>query len=181
MDSLRSELGERYISKDQFETYLCVDPKRSHKVALVAQHKATQRVLGVLLADIVDEQALRLSFLGNYDLAVKNPEVYRLRNQTTALIKSIVVDEKFRGNGIGTELVKHAIQMLEKKGVKGFYAFAWVSKQNGCQMQGMLESLGFKPVTRFDEFWLDDSARQHYDCPVCGHPCHCAALLFVRK
>jgi hypothetical protein len=54
-------------------------------VALVAQHKATQKVLGVLLAEIVDEQALRLSFLGSYDLAVKNPEVYRLRNQTVII------------------------------------------------------------------------------------------------
>jgi ribosomal protein S18 acetylase RimI-like enzyme len=180
-DSLRSELGERYISRDQFETYLRADPKQSHKVVLVAQHKATQKVLGVLLAEIVDEQALRLSFLGSYDLAVKNPEVYRLRNQTTALIKSIVVDEPFRGNGIGTELMKHAIQLLEKKGAKGFYTFAWISKQNGCQMQGMLESLGFKSVLRFDEFWLDNSTQHHYDCPVCGHPCHCAVLLFVRK
>ena len=137
LDSLRSELGERYISRDQFETYLRVDPKLSHKVALVAQHKATHKVLGVLLAEIVDEQALRLSFLGSYDLAVKNPEVYRLRNQTTALIKSIVADEQFRDNGIGTQLVKHAIQLLEKKGAKGFYSFAWISKQNGCHMQGI--------------------------------------------
>ena len=181
LDILRTELGERYISRDQFETYLRVASKPFRKVALVAQHKATQKVLGVLLAEIVDEQALRLSFLGSYDLAVKDPEVYRLRNQTTALIKSIAVDEQFRGNGIATRLVKQVMQLLEKNGAKGFYSFGWVSKQNVCQTQGVLESLGFQSVMRFDEFWLDDSTQRNYDCPVCGQPCHCAALLFVRK
>ena len=76
----------------------------------------------------------------------------------TAYLADVIVDEKFRGHGIGKKLVEHAIEevksrmqpgwkvkmlLLASKGREGFYEqFGFVSRPNdheGCGMNFILE------------------------------------------
>ena len=181
LDILRSNLGERYFTLQELERYIGTDQCDRNKKALVAQDKATGEVIGVILAELVAPEALASSFLDSYDLIRNEPTLYRLRNQTTGLIKSVAVDIQARGNGIATQLVQHSVAELTKCGAKTFYALGWITEQGGCHIQGVLESLDFIPVKHFEKFWHNDSIAHKYDCPTCGHPCICSAMLFVKE
>jgi GNAT superfamily N-acetyltransferase len=177
---LKSELGENYILRDAFETYIYDDNNFSGKAAFIAQDDMTGDVIGALTAEIVSPQAFKASFLDSFDLAKELPDVQRLDGKCVGLIKSVAVVPQFQGQGIGTQLVKDAIKKLEEHGAEAFYSLGWVSKERGCHIQGVLEALGFRMVSQFDSFWYKDSIEHGYSCPSCGHPCQCATRLFVK-
>lgn len=180
LDILRSNLGERYVSHEDLEKYISDGNAAVIKrIALVAKNRKNQEIIGVLLVEVVTNDRLEASLLESYQSIRHEPYMYQLRNQTTGLIKSIAVDSQARGSGVATELVKTAMQDLNRRGVKSFYSIGWVTEEKGCHVQGVLESLGFECVQKFERFWYTDSRKNGYDCPTCGHPCKCSALLFV--
>lgn len=65
---------------------------------------------------------------------------------TTGEIRSIVVDRRYRRLGIGTRLLKHAIQNSEVK------PFLYVAKNN-FNMIRLIEKLGFVKTDEYDTFY----------------------------
>jgi GNAT superfamily N-acetyltransferase len=178
--TLKGELGENYILKKVFETYIYDDNNFSGKAAFIAQDSMTEVVVGALTAEIVSPEAFKASFLDSFDLAKELPEVRLLNDKCIGLIKSVAVAPRFQGRGIGTQLVMDAIKKLEEHGAEAFYALGWVSKARGCHIQGVLEALDFRMISQFDYFWYKDSIEYGYSCPSCGHPCRCSTRLFVK-
>ena len=177
---LTSELGENYILREVFETYIYDNNHFSGKAAFIAQDDMTGDVLGALTAEMVSPQAFKASFLHSFDLAKELPDVQQLNDKRIGLIKSVAVVPPFQRQGIATQLVKDAMNKLEEHGAEVFYALGWVSKERGCHIQGVLEALDFKMVSQFDSFWYKDSIEHGYSCPSCGHPCQCSTRLFIK-
>ncbi len=180
LSMLRGELGENYIQRKVFETYIYDDDNFSGKAAFIAQDNMTGDVVGALTAEIVSPETFKASFLGSFDLAKELPEVQQLDGKCIGLVKSVAVAPQFQGQGIGTQLVKDAIKKLKEHGAEAFYSLGWVSKERGCHIQSVLESLDFRMISQFDSFWYKDSIKYGYSCPSCGHPCQCSTRLFIR-
>ena len=177
---LTSQLGENYIPREVFETYIYDSNNFSGKAAFIAQDDMTGIIIGALTAEIVSPQAFKASFLDSFDLAKEIPEVQQLDGKRIGLIKSVAVVPQCQGQGIGTQLVKDAMTKLAEHGAEVFYSLGWVSKERGCHIQGALETLGFKMISQFDSFWYKDSLEHGYSCPSCGHPCQCSTRLFIK-
>lgn len=95
------------------------------------------------------------------------------------IIQTLAVHPDFQGCGIGSALLNEAIDRLMNRGLKRFISLAWKSS-SGINIKSLLERSGFKPIVEIEEFWTDDSLKSGFECPECGHPCKCAAVLYKR-
>ena len=175
---LNDSLGAGYVSSADLAAYIA--PTSTKKLCLIAKDRTTNAVIGVVTAEIVDAARLRLTLLDNYDAVQHEEPVRRLHDHITGLIKSVAVVRAARKNGVGTALVRQAMEALGQHGARAFYAIGWITDDAGCHIQGVLEALRFTPVRRLDRFWYNDSIAHQYDCPQCGRPCRCAAMLLIR-
>ena len=179
LEILRTELGERYITRQQFAEYLKPEAETSRTGVWIALEKDHDRPLGVLMAGEIDDDGVNATMHGRLSELPSSQELFRLKNRSRALLKSVAVAPGQHRRGVATALVKKALQELEAMGIRGFYALGWVRKDRGCAIQGVLEPLGFRVAGDLDRFWHEESAEQGYECPDCGNPCTCAARVLV--
>ncbi len=177
---LQAGLGDEYITRAEFLRYVAPEPGSPFRQALMAVDDASQDVVGALLIEIVDADALRASFLGSYAMVRDDSAIGPLRPGRTGLIKSIVVAPEHQGRGIATRLIGHGVRTLTERGAEHCYSLAWESRQNGCHLCGVLTALGFRAVRRIERFWYQDSLTQGYACVLCGRPCTCAVRVMIR-
>lgn len=180
LDLLRSELGARYITPAGFAKYVAANSMLPYRCAWIAVDRHSHRFVGVLIAEIVNEQTFKESLLEHYESLAHSHELYRLRNSTTGLIKSMAVDPVYTRRGVGTDLVCAALADLEAHGARMFYALGWVRPDGSCPIKGVLTAQGFAASVEIEDFWTQDSITNGYDCPIDGNPCHCAALLLTK-
>lgn len=94
-----------------------------------------------------------------------------------ASLQTVVVHPAFRGQGIARLLGLEALSRFST-------CVSWTSpawEHNGkVPADKLLRALGFEPVFRAEDYWYADSVRRGYDCPVCGNPCHCSAVIYGR-
>ena len=67
--------------------------------------------------------------------------VYRIPYIKKAILEDVVVDEKFRGQGIGTKLIKTAIAKAKKEGA---FTIGLTSRPNRESANHLYKKLGFK-------------------------------------
>lgn len=96
----------------------------------------------------------------------------------TGLLKSVAVNSDMRGTGIGTEVSRAVVQAMFDMGATSVLAIGWTDDE-GCHIQGPLETLGFKARGDITDFWHEDSRIEGNSCPSCGRPCRCSAKVFV--
>ena len=104
--------------------------------------------------------------------------VYAYKNQKLAVLKSIVVDPKFQGYGVGTRLVEESTRHLKISGAEAFISIAWTSSK-GTHIGGIYANLNFVQLDKVEKFWSKDSEANEYSCPECGTPpCQCSAVIY---
>lgn len=177
---LREGLGRGFITTERFRQYAASRVGNPFRSALAATDNATGRVVGVLTIEIVDAKAIRESFLEHYERFKTNADIRLLQFETTGLIKSIAVSPALRGSGVATALIKHGMHDLAEHGANHYYSLAWVSKQQGCALGGVLRALGFRRAQHIERFWYHDSLANGYRCPSCGNPCECSVDVMIR-
>lgn len=67
---------------------------------------------------------------------------------------NIIVLEKFRQNGIGTELIKKRIQIAKENDSSAIYADCW----EGGNVSRLYDKLGFIPIIKGGPFYADGNA-----------------------
>jgi len=172
---LGDALGRRYISKDELRTYAGGEEGRH---ALVAQQESGP-IVGAATGLLLDHDQFVDLLPEDMRLAAEDV-LPNLDYQCLGILKSIAVTTGAEGRGIGTSLAQGIVQRLWDEGATYIVAIGWTDAA-GCHIKGVLEGLGFKQVGLLENFWTNDSKSKDYDCPSCGQPCTCAAMLFGAR
>jgi len=69
----------------------------------------------------------------------------------------------------------------EAQGCHRFCAMAWKSVDGTINIESILRRMGMTPHIEIPGYWnqMVDSPGGH-DCPVCGRPCKCSAVLYYK-
>lgn len=91
-------------------------------------------------------------------------------------LTTIVVDSKWQRRGIGLSL---GMESLRKSPGKTWTSPAWISGSD-IPADRLLRCLGFEPTHIAKEYWFEDSQKRGYECPICGNPCRCDAMIYRK-
>lgn len=181
---LRDALGEEYITQNYLSLIVESDydalPGATDKLGLVAVDISRSHVFGVVLCEIVSRERVEQSLHGFAD-SLPPADLFRLRNSKPGFLGSVVVDARYRRCGVATSLIREALRRLRASGVENLYGFAWKRPDGSCPSRGLLESLGLEAAAEIPNFWKSESEVKGYDCPVCGNPCVCSAIVMCTR
>ncbi|MEE2000587.1 GNAT family N-acetyltransferase [Alkalimonas sp. MEB108] len=98
-----------------------------------------------------------------------------------AYFKSVAVDPSVQGKGIGSSLLQASIQVLQQQGAKAGLAHLWMQSPGNSAVRYFTKA-GGRLLAVHQDRWLELSLQSSgYDCPVCGHQCHCTAAEMVLE
>jgi len=105
------------------------------------------------------------------------PELWQVERQKCCYFKCNTVEEKYRGLGIGKQLLKLAIKAAELQGAQAGISHLWKQSPNNSAVS-YFSKCGGKLVKSHPDKWNEDS-KQGYNCILCGHDCHCEAAEMI--
>lgn len=94
-------------------------------------------------------------------------------------VKSIAIDKCFERNGYATALLQMVVNIARRQNAICCYAYLWVAGDR-VPAGAVFDALSFKRVWEIPDFWFQSSLKKPFECPICGHPCRCTALLVCR-
>ncbi len=95
---------------------------------------------------------------------------------------SEAIDDSVKGKGLGMKLILKCRERFEESGVEMACAMAWKSVTGKVNIDGILRKIGLEPEVEFLGYWDDPRAFPNgHDCPVCGNPCKCSAVYYIKK
>jgi GNAT superfamily N-acetyltransferase len=92
--------------------------------------------------------------------------------------EAFAVDPDHRRHGIGVRLATASLEWMRERGCVWAVTVSWRSGRDGSSA-GLFRRLGMTEGPTVERFYLDESLREGWSCPVCGRPCKCAATLFT--
>lgn len=95
---------------------------------------------------------------------------------TSAFLSLIMVEEKYRRQGVGISLYAKVFQILSEVGVEKVYATCWKESPNSAIIP-FLKKQGWTYISQKERYWYQDSLDNNYLCARCGNPCFCTAVL----
>ena len=96
------------------------------------------------------------------------------------VIKTIAINPQNMKQGIATALIKDSINVMQLMQVKIIICTAW-KREHGPHLNGLLLQQGFQVIDEIPNYWKADSLKAKYDCPICGNPCCCKAVIYLRE
>jgi len=162
-------LGEGYV-----QHIIDNDSKSSTNVFLAAILDG--KPIAYCYAYIVDVESWEDVTKGN---KIKIPIDVRhcLSNGCLGVIQTIAVSPKYQGRGVASKLVKETMRQLSQKGALGFVSIAWRNLDK-INIKNVLERSGFNEFDQVEKFWHKESLKEGYECPSCGNPCECSAIMY---
>jgi N-acetylglutamate synthase-like GNAT family acetyltransferase len=95
-------------------------------------------------------------------------------------VKSIAVYPAFQGQGIGSIIFSEVPNIAKEVGVQNCYCVAWKRKDK-VAMHNIHINAGFTVLHEIENYWKKDSIEKDYDCPECGNPCSCSAVIYHKQ
>ena len=98
---------------------------------------------------------------------------------TIGYLKTLAVASNYQGYGIASDLVKHALRLMDNADCKTVFSTAW--KHLGVtNIENVLLNNGFTKRDEIPNYWYEDSIEKGYSCPQCGNPCRCSCVIFSK-
>lgn len=88
------------------------------------------------------------------------------------------VRHAWRGDGIGTALMRDRVRWLGLAGARRAFGTAWV-REDAPDSRSLFERTGFSRVERIERYWADTEDGRPA-CPDCEGVCTCDAVLYAR-
>jgi ribosomal protein S18 acetylase RimI-like enzyme len=161
---LNRELGEGLYRVD----YLLEDATNPAAAVLLVEGP---RLLGAAVSRL-----LATADAGYYDRF--GPEVRRLFAGRAGSLEALAVEPAFRRRGVGSALAGASLDWMRAQGCETALALAWESGREGASAP-LFRRLGFRQGATVERFYLEESLREGWACPVCGVGCRCSATLYT--
>ncbi len=101
-----------------------------------------------------------------------------LKNKKVGSFSTLCVHEDYQGKGIGQKLSKMRMDWVKKQNCEVVVGVSWVSGQANTSDR-VFEKMGFKEISKVENFFVDGSFKNPFICPTCGEPpCKCAAIFY---
>lgn len=172
---LGDALGELYVDLDDVRA--TIDPANPDATCLIAVD-AEGRLIGALTATVLPRGSIADILPVGQVATVQELPSLRF-HERLCVIRSIAVLPGWRGRGIGSQLVREALDWCDERGATTALSFGWKSS-GGCHIAGVMATTGFESTQEIPNFWTDDSRQKGYSCPECGSVCECTAVVFRR-
>lgn len=172
---LGDALGELYVDLEEIRSMVASD--NAEATCLIAVDGEDQ-IIGALTAAIFSRDSLAGALPAGQDETVQRLPAIRY-HERFCVIRSIAVVSRWRGRGVGSRLVREALDWCQDLGTTATISFGWKSSK-GCHIDGVMTTTGFSSVSEIPNFWTEDSRAKDYFCPECGSVCECAAVVFKR-
>jgi GNAT superfamily N-acetyltransferase len=161
---LNGELGEGLYGAEG----LLIDAADPRAAVLVAEASG---LIGAAVSRV-----LRPADLGYYERF--GAEGLRLSIGLPGSLEALAVEPGFRRRGAGRLLAQASLSWMRAQGCDLLVTLAWRSGREDESMP-LFRRLGFHEGPTVDRFYLEESLRDGWSCPVCGPGCRCAATLFT--
>ena len=168
----RETLGADYLTENDFlETVN--SPSAFCKVVTYNRQFAGFAICQIFGPDKIDKM-LHLPDSSDKDVLFSKERI--------GLFDSTAIRKDLQGFGLGTELSSACLQEFENRNVDVICAMAWKSVDGKINIEGILRKMGMSPHLEIPGYWnqMVDSPGGH-DCPVCGRPCKCSAVLYYKE
>lgn len=102
---------------------------------------------------------------------------------TLGVIKTVGVEPKFQGHGVGTALIRETEKRLKKMGARTVVVPAWQNGEEKINIGGVISHLGYAVESKIEGFWEADCDAGAFSCPE-GRPggrCVCSAVFFSKN
>lgn len=87
-------------------------------------------------------------------------------------ISALAVAGSARRQGLGRRLVEASVDWCREQRCSAVVAVSWISGAEGTSAP-LFAALGFTSGETVADFYLEESLRDGWTCPVCTGPCHC--------
>ncbi|TLU67300.1 GNAT family N-acetyltransferase [Thalassotalea litorea] len=106
-----------------------------------------------------------------------SPQLWKSEQSQTAYFKCNTVDANYRGYGIGSNLLKLAVDALKKQGATAGVSHLWRQSPGNSAVK-YFTKCGGELVKDHPGKWHQDSL-EGYDCPICSFNCSCVAAEMI--
>ncbi len=97
----------------------------------------------------------------------------------TAILKTIAIKNRYKNTGLGKTMIDDMIRELELIHTQIIISTVWYNQLNPA-IRIIMNNSDFKLHKEIPNYWTNDSIEKGYQCPVCGHPCICSAIIYYR-
>ena len=108
------------------------------------------------------------------------PESWSMPVAQVCYFKSNTVDARARGQGIGSTLLKYAIESAKQQGARAGLAHIWLASPNNSAYRYFSHN-GGALIKKHANKWRSLSLEEDYYCPECKGICECAAAEMLLK
>lgn len=169
MHASAGNFGFGYIGPDQIRH----DERSFTLVATVEETFA-----GFCLGGLQDEGQVR-TMLHDHPAPLPDDVHFADLQGHLGVIKSIVVEERFRGHGVGFALLEAAEQALVERGAQCIVVPAW-SVGNRTAVASLLKLRGYAEWLHIPEYWREGCEAGQFRCIAFRDRCRCS-VVFYRK
>lgn len=100
-------------------------------------------------------------------------QLWPVPTEKVCYFKCNTVDEKYRGHGIGSELLKRSISAAKKQGASAGVSHLWKQSPGNSAIKYFTKCGGIL-IKEHKNRWHELSL-VGYECPICDNACYCEA------
>jgi GNAT superfamily N-acetyltransferase len=108
------------------------------------------------------------------------PAAMDLFRGTVGSFEALAVHPEHRRSGLGTLLTATSLDWMRAQGCTAAVTLSWRAGATPSSA-GLFRRLGMREGPTLDRFYLAESVRDGWICPVCQGPCTCPATLFTLR
>lgn len=165
-------LGDRFITRESLKKILIETNQKYLQAAFDGD-----QVVGVRTVCVLDEED-KLDFETKVRVAGGR---ISLKNLRVGMLASNAVKSSHRRKGVGSQLVRSGMELLNAQKCTACVAISWESKSKDSSAS-VLESFGFELLAKAENHWKSESLEKDYACPKCGEPpCSCSAFFYLKR